>query len=151
MPMKNAPRMTAIHISVVEAFLDSGFLKAGMPLEIASTPVRAAQPEAKARRTMNQDRLCVPAGCSASGMGARRPGSSASRTKPPISSIAKAKMNIYVGIAKMVPDSRMPRRLRRVMMPTTTTAISTLRWRSSGIADVMAKTPAAIDTATVRM
>ena len=35
--------------SVVAAFLLFGFLKAGTPLEMASTPVSAAQPEEKAR------------------------------------------------------------------------------------------------------
>ena len=35
--------------SVVAAFLDFGLRKAGTPLLIASTPVRAAQPEEKAR------------------------------------------------------------------------------------------------------
>ena len=35
--------------SVVAAFLLLGRLKAGTPLEIASTPVSAAQPEEKAR------------------------------------------------------------------------------------------------------
>ncbi len=34
---------------VVAAFLLFGFLNAGTPFEIASTPVRAAQPEEKAR------------------------------------------------------------------------------------------------------
>ena len=35
--------------SVVAAFLDLGLRKAGTPLEIASTPVSAAQPEENAR------------------------------------------------------------------------------------------------------
>ena len=35
--------------NVVAAFLLFGFLKAGTPLEMASTPVSAAQPEEKAR------------------------------------------------------------------------------------------------------
>ena len=37
----------AIRPSVVAAFLDFGFLNAGTPLEIASTPVSAAEPEEK--------------------------------------------------------------------------------------------------------
>ena len=36
-------------VSVVAAFFDSGFLKAGMPFEMASTPVSAVQPAAKVR------------------------------------------------------------------------------------------------------
>ncbi len=37
--------------SVVAAFLDFGFLKAGTPLEMASTPVSAADPEENPRAT----------------------------------------------------------------------------------------------------
>ncbi len=48
------------------ALRDSGGLKAGMPLEIASVPVIAVQPEAKARRTRNQ----VSASVDATGDGA---------------------------------------------------------------------------------
>ncbi len=40
--------MTAIKINVVAAFFDSGFLNAGTPLEMASTPVSATAPEEKA-------------------------------------------------------------------------------------------------------
>jgi len=39
----------AIQVSVVAALSDSGFLNAGMPFEIASTPVKAVQPAANAR------------------------------------------------------------------------------------------------------
>ncbi len=42
--------MEPMSSSVVAAFLLFGFLKAGTPLLIASTPVRAAQPDEKARR-----------------------------------------------------------------------------------------------------
>ena len=45
--MKRVPRITAIQVSVVRALRDSGFLKAGTPLDIASMPVIAAQPAAK--------------------------------------------------------------------------------------------------------
>src|SRR3979411_2347794 len=51
MPMT---RLTAIRPNinrVVAAFLDLGFLNAGTPLLIASTPVSAAQPEEKARNS----------------------------------------------------------------------------------------------------
>ena len=39
--------------NVVAALRDLGRWKLGTPLEIASTPVRAAHPEEKARRTRN--------------------------------------------------------------------------------------------------
>ena len=40
--------------SVVRAFFHSGFLNAVTPFEIASTPVTAAPPDAKACRTTNE-------------------------------------------------------------------------------------------------
>src|SRR6266851_3252084 len=43
-------KMSAIISNVAAAFLASGFSNAGMPFEIASTPVMAVQPLAKARR-----------------------------------------------------------------------------------------------------
>ena len=46
--------MPAIAMRVVAAFLDSGGLKAGTPVAIASVPVRATAPEAKARRRMRR-------------------------------------------------------------------------------------------------
>ncbi len=50
----NVPRIPPIHMSVVLALRHSGGLNAGTPLEIASTPVTAAPPEANAlsRRKM---------------------------------------------------------------------------------------------------
>ncbi len=44
-------KIIAIQVKVVRAFFHSGGLKAGTPSEIASVPVRAAQPWAKARKT----------------------------------------------------------------------------------------------------
>src|SRR5437867_3345413 len=49
-PRNITPRVEPIHIKVVRAFFHSGRLKAGTPLEIASTPVTAAPPEANALR-----------------------------------------------------------------------------------------------------
>ena len=45
--------------SVVAAFLLFGRLKAGTPLEIASTPVSAAQPDEKARARRNISAIVV--------------------------------------------------------------------------------------------
>ena len=58
-------------------------------------------------------------------------------------------MNAYVGIAKIEPDSRTPRRFASVMRRMKMSEISTLYGRSDGSADVMAKTPATTDTDTV--
>ena len=57
-PKNSDPRMSPIHTSVVAAFLDSGRRKAGTPLEMASTPVRATAPDEKPLRMRN--RLSVP-------------------------------------------------------------------------------------------
>ena len=51
MPMNRTPSRAAITPSVAAAFLDSGGLNAGTPVAIASVPVRATAPAAKARRT----------------------------------------------------------------------------------------------------
>ncbi len=50
MPQNMVTASRPISASVVAAFLLFGLRKAGTPLLIASTPVRAAQPEEKARR-----------------------------------------------------------------------------------------------------
>ena len=49
MPMKATPKIRPMATRVVAALWDSGFLKAGTPLEMASTPVRATAPEENAR------------------------------------------------------------------------------------------------------
>ena len=49
MPMNSTASRTATTVSVVAAFLGSGGLNAGTPLAIASVPVSATEPEAKAR------------------------------------------------------------------------------------------------------
>ncbi len=53
MPRNIVPSSTPITIRVERAFFHSGGLKAGTPLEIASTPVIAAPPEAKACSSRN--------------------------------------------------------------------------------------------------
>ena len=58
-------------------------------------------------------------------------------------------MKKYVGTEKIAPDSRMPRRLPKAMTAIATSPNAT-RWASRlGNADVIASTPAAMDTATV--
>lgn len=49
MPQNMVTASRPIIASVVAAFFDLGLRNAGTPLEIASTPVSAAQPEEKAR------------------------------------------------------------------------------------------------------
>ena len=57
------PRMTAIQVSVMPAFLASGARKALTPFDTASIPVSVAQPEAKARRIMKIGKMPAPASC----------------------------------------------------------------------------------------
>ena len=54
--MNRVARMIAIQRIVTAAFRASGSRKAGTPLEIASTPVSAVHPEAKARRALKRPR-----------------------------------------------------------------------------------------------
>ena len=48
---------------VVAAFFDSGFLNAGTPLEMASTPVSATAPDENARRRSSTREPGEAAGC----------------------------------------------------------------------------------------
>ena len=59
-PMKMTPSRMAIASIVLPAFFDSGGLNAGTPLAIASTPVRATEPLANARRISTMPRVSVP-------------------------------------------------------------------------------------------
>ncbi len=63
-PMKRTPSRIAIVSIVLAAFFASGGLKAGTPLAIASTPVRATEPAAKARRRRMIPSAWVPSGTS---------------------------------------------------------------------------------------
>ena len=61
--------MAAIHPSVTAAFRDSGSRKAGTALLIASTPVRAVQPDEKAFNRRKSVRGSVPPGRAGAGAG----------------------------------------------------------------------------------
>ena len=104
----------AISNSVLAAFAAWGFLKALTPFAIASTPVRALEPEAKARSSTKMVTAPVPAG---SGLGATACGGDPSRhsTSPTPISTSIATMKPYVGSAKAMPLSRTPRRLTKVI------------------------------------
>ncbi len=54
-------------------------------------------------------------------------------------------------MAKMLPDSRMPRRLPSVISRMNTTHITTVNGMSAGTADVICSTADEMDTATVMM
>ena len=57
--------------------------------------------------------------------------------------------NRYVGTAKVLPDSRTPRRFAAASSATSPTAISTRCWFSDGNAEMMLSVPEETDTATV--
>ena len=83
-PMKITPSRIAIVIIVFAAFLASGFLNAGTPLAIASTPVRATDPPAKALSSRKMLSCSVPSG-TASGWGGKAWAEPVTiRMKPPI-------------------------------------------------------------------
>ena len=96
----------AIRASVVAAFLDFGLLNAGTPLEMASTPVSAADPEEKLRANRKISGRPVSA-CSASmWKEALCAGTSAPKmnwTRPVSIIAAIEKMNAYTGIANAEP------------------------------------------------
>ena len=69
-PANIVAAMPPISASVVAAFRLFGGLNAGTPLAMASTPVSAVQPEAKARSAKNSS--ASPASCSYAGSGVDR-------------------------------------------------------------------------------
>ena len=138
-----------ITASVVAALRDCGRLNACTPSAIASTPVRAVDPEENARRMRNSESVaCGSIGrfaVSATGQPLRHSTNPATRVTPIIST------NPYVGTAKTVPASRTPRRFATITSSTRAVAIGTRQGpRVSGATDVIATVPAVIDTATVR-
>ena len=60
------PKIVPIDTSVMTAFRDSGGLKFGTPLAIASLPVSPTEPEAKARSTISGVSISSPVGSKAS-------------------------------------------------------------------------------------
>ena len=114
-PRNITPSRLPIHISVVRALRHSGGLKAGTPFEIASTPVTAAPPEAKACRIRNRPIAPVVSATSGGmGSGCRSPISPLTIPMPRSRNIMTMKK--YVGAAKMRPDSRTPRRFPQAMI-----------------------------------
>ena len=130
--------MPDIHSSVMPALRLRGSLKAGMPFEIASTPVSAVVPLENACSSRNS---VTPPTCAASCSG----GGSTTAPSEPMNCRKK------VGTATTRPDSRTPRRLITITRPTSATAIPTRYGSSPGNAETSCATPEDIDTATVRM
>jgi hypothetical protein len=135
--------------SVAAAFRAWGRWKALVPFAIASTPVSALQPDANARSATAVDAVvAVP---TAAGSGTVAFGQSPSPHFPrPRAIIAPiATTNPYVGRANSRPASRTPRALATARTTRNARESSTRAPLSAGAAEVMARTPAAIETATV--
>ncbi len=143
--------MAAAQVSVVRAFRHSGGLNAGTPSDTASTPVRATAPCENARRRRKRVSACTPVSAethSGGGVyGARLP--VADWTRPHATTPRMTTMYRYVGAMKIVPDSRMPRRLPTVSSAMAATPIGTRYSHRAGTIEVIAATPAEIETATV--
>ena len=135
--------------SVAAAFLPLGGRKALTPFEIASTPVSATAPLAKARTRRKAVTVPTPAAIG-SGTVAWGQAPVAHFQIPVATSAYMATTKAYVGSAKAMPDSRTPRRLTTVSR-TMKASESPTSWGSSdGAAEMSASTPAATETATVR-
>src|SRR5262245_26667878 len=137
--------------SVCRACFHSTGRNAGTPLEIASTPVIAVLPEASACSATNigtsakTDR--VPPVVTGGGT---TMDPVAARATPTTINDRMQKMNTYVGAAKILPDSRTPRRLPYAIKTMDATAISTRNGAVAGTSAMIAATPADTETATVR-
>ncbi|GAA3023884.1 hypothetical protein GCM10020229_39020 [Kitasatospora albolonga] len=98
-PVNITTAMMPMAAMVVAAFLDFGARKAGTPLEIASTPVSAVQPEAKARRPSSSRAIPASASLPCSGvipypaLAATGASPKASRTRPVAIISSMAPMN----------------------------------------------------------
>jgi len=123
----------------------------GTPFATASAPVSATEPDAKARRMRSTDSAVTPAAGTGSG-GIAGVGTSPDTTRksPYAMRPASERTYTYVGMAKIIPASRMPRRFPMASRAMNASPSGTRMSCSAGANDVMAATPAAVETATVR-
>ena len=132
-----------------------GRRNAGTPFEMASTPVSAVAPDENALRTVKIPTAATPVARSASGWmsgGSTETGQPCEHSMSPTPiNVTMHRMKPYVGIAKSVPASFTPRRLASVTSSTKKTDISTRYGASDGIAEMIATTPATVETTTVIM
>ena len=150
MPRNIVPSSTPIRTSVERALRDSGCLKAGTPFEIASVPVIAVQPWAKADIRKNRPSACAAGSRTDSGgvvdeLAARAAGTGRSR-----SGSTSSRRRRRSGAAKIVPGLADAAQVGQRDQDDRADEISTAYGSSSGTSEVIAATPAAIDTETVR-
>ena len=114
---------------VLAALRLSGDLKAGTPFEMASVPVIALQPPAKARSTRNTSASDVNWLCSTTWLGATGGSPPASqRMVPTMTSPPHRMTKAYVGAAKIRPDSLSPRKLASATTATTASEMINRCW-----------------------
>ena len=119
-----------------------GTRNCGTELAIASTPVRAEQPEANALSISNAPTVSV-AGASVRVSGA----AGCDLTSPAMITITMAAMNSSVGSAKTFADSETPHRFTAVISASAARHSHTLAPYSDGNAAVRASMPADTPTA----
>lgn len=110
-------------------------------------PVIAVAPEEKARSTNST--VSPSIGSTVLARVGAKPVVEAS-TRPTAINIAMPSTNAYVGAEKSAPASRTPRRLPASRIAIADNPSATLASLRAGMAEVIAATPAEIDTATVR-
>src|SRR3970040_1951168 len=143
--------MHDIQIRVIPALRLRGSRNAGIPFEIASTPVRAVVPWAKACRsrkgatTVNVPPTCISGGATTV---PSVPVKYRTRPIPTVRIIDAKKKNI--GNGKDRPDARTPRRLTTVTRSTRLTASVTRYVPTAGNAETICATPDETETETVR-
>jgi hypothetical protein len=155
-PRNSVPRMLLIKNSVVRALRACGSRKMLTPFEMASVPVMAELPLAKARRSTKAatPRISPPLPASPRCIvwwlcGAWCSVPITFWTNPAPMRTTMLAMKKYVGRAKTFPASRIPRRLPKVSRTTKATESNRASWLTAGTAEMMASAPAATDTATV--
>src|SRR5712691_12097663 len=115
--MKRLIAIAPMIASVWAAFFDCGRLNALTPFEIDSTPVRAADPDAKARRSTKTVTVPVPAAIGCETVACGQPPVAHFATPVPITA-NNERTKPYVGSAKRNPASRTPRKLATVSAST---------------------------------
>src|SRR4029079_6473284 len=136
--------------SVCRACFHSTARNARTPFESAPTPVIAVLPDASA---WSATKTGTSANADSSPPVVTGGGTTidpvAARVTPTTISDRMHTMNTYVGAAKILPDSRTPRRFPYAIRTIESTAISTRNGADAGTSAMIAATPAETDTATV--
>src|SRR2546428_261420 len=110
-PRSSASRQPAMQTSVNRAFRTLGWRKMGTALLTASTPVRAVQPLANARKRSQGVSASAAGGAGSGAMtGAGCPCARIVRNPPSARAPKRAARNRYVGPRKTSPEARTPRR-----------------------------------------